>query len=232
MAEFNNGNASQAHVLVVDDSDELRAVFCRLLGRAGYQVLSARTGKECLRIVREDHPDLVLLDVVLPDMSGIEVCKQIKSDQGTSGSLVLSISGTRTSGLNTAESLDGGADAYITKPIDGQTLLAHVNALLRTKKAEQAIQELNDQLESRVSQRTVELRAANAFLKQEIADRKRVEEALKQAEEKYRGIFENAIEGIFQSSPDGRFIAANPAMARMFGYDSAEELINDRKDYF
>jgi PAS domain S-box-containing protein len=280
---------------------------------------------------------------------------------------VLGISGTMTSGINQAESLDGGADAYITKPIDGPALLAHVNALLRTKKAEQAIQELNDQLESRVSQRTAELMAANAFLKQEIADRKRIEDALlvatteweqtfnsitdqvcimdlngtilrvnkamrdrfepihgeliglsynicywgtltpdppplwtstltkaarvmletefptvegwyqvacyplfdakgtqwgavsavrdlterrrvqealreidneqrrtqaalKQAEEKYRGIFENAIEGIFQSSPDGRFLSANPAMARMFGYDSAEALINDRKD--
>jgi PAS domain S-box-containing protein len=156
-------------------------------------------------------------------MSGVEVCKQIKSDERTSGSLVLGISGTRTSSINTAESLDGGADAYITKPIDGQALLAHVNALLRTKKAEQAIQELNDQLESRVSQRTAELMAANVFLR-------RTQTALKQAEEKYRGIFENAIEGIFQSSPDGRFISANPEMARMFGYDSAEELINDRRD--
>lgn len=230
MTEFSNGNVSQPRLLVVDDSDDLRVVFCRLLSRAGYQVVSARTGEECLRIVREQHPDLVLLDVVLPDMSGIEVCKRIKSDERTSGALVLSISGTRTSATNTAQSLDGGADAYITKPIDGQALLAHVNALLRTKRAEQAIQELNDQLESRVSQRTAELRAVNVFLKQEIADRKRIEEALLQAEEKYRGIFENAIEGIFQSSPDGGFIAANPAMARMFGYDSAEELINGRKD--
>lgn len=358
---------SQQRLLVVDDSDDLRRVFCTLLGRAGYEVLSAKTGDECLRLVREQRPDLVLLDVVLPDMSGIEVCKQIKSDERTSGSLVLGISGTMTSGINQAKSLDGGADAYITKPIDGPALLAHVNALLRTKKAEQAIQELNDQLESRVSQRTAELMAANAFLKQEIADRKRIEEALlvatteweqtfnsitdqvciidlngvvlrvnkamsdrfepihgelvglsynicycgtgtpdlpppwaatlsqaarvmvetafptvegwyqvacyplfdakgtqwgavsavrditerrrvqealreidneqrrtqaalKQAEEKYRGIFENAIEGIFQSSPDGRFIAANPAMARMFGYDSADELIDDRRD--
>ncbi len=358
---------SKPRLLVVDDSDDLRRVFCTLLGRAGYEVLSAKTGDECLRIVREQLPDLVLLDVVLPDMSGIEVCKQIKSDERTSGSLVLGISGTLTSGMNQAESLDGGADAYITKPIDGPALLAHVNALLRTKKAEQAIQELNEQLESRVSQRTAELMAANAFLKQEIADRKRFEEALlvataeweqtfdsitdevcimdlngtilrvnkamrdrfepiygelvglsynicycgtstpdppppwtatlseatrvmletkfrsvegwyqvacyplfdakgtqwgavsavrditerrrvqealreidneqrrmqaalKQAEEKYRSIFENAIEGIFQSSPDGRFISANPAMARMFGYDSAEDLINDRKD--
>jgi PAS domain S-box-containing protein len=358
---------SQPRLLVVDDSDDLRRVFCTLLGRAGYEVLSAKTGDECLRIVREQRPDLVLLDVVLPDMSGIEVCKQIKSDERTSGSLVLGISGTLTSASNTAESLDGGADAYITKPIDGPALLAHVNALLRTKKAEQAIQELNEQLESRVSQRTAELFAANAFLKQEIADRKRIEEALlaatteweqtfnsipdqvcvmdlnavilrvntamknrfesvhgnlvgmnynvcycgtsnpdppppwattlsqakrvilettfpmlegwyhvacyplldakgthwgavstvrdvterrrvqealresdneqrrtqaalKQAEEKYRAIFENAIEGIFQSSPDGEFISANPAMARIFGYDSAEELINNRKD--
>jgi PAS domain S-box-containing protein len=358
---------SQPRLLVVDDSDDLRRVFCTLLGRAGYEVLSAKTGNECLRIVKEQRPDLVLLDVVLPDMSGIEVCKQIKSDERTSGSLVLGISGTRTSGSNMAESLDGGADAYITKPIDGETLLAHVNALLRTKKAEQAIQELNDQLEGTVSQRTAELVAANAFLKQEIADRKRIEDALlvatteweqtfnsipdqvcimdlngvvlrvnkamkdrfepihgdliglrydscyygtsspdptppwtatlstaarvmqetafptlegwyqvacyplfdakgtqwgavsavrdmtegrrvqealreidneqrltqaalKQAEEKYRGIFENAIEGIFQSSPDGTFIAANPAMARMFGYDSTEDLINDRRD--
>ncbi|MEN3330269.1 MAG: hypothetical protein V7638_5076 [Acidobacteriota bacterium] len=228
---------SEARILVVDDSDDLRTVFCRLLSRAGYDVLSANTGEECLRLVTEQQPDLVLLDVVLPDMSGIEVCKRIKSEQRTGGPLVLSISGTRTSGTSQAESLDGGADGYITKPIDGQALLAHVNALLRTKGAEQAVQEINDQLENSVLQRTAELTAANAFLKQEIADRQKVEDeqkrtqvALTQAEEKYRGIFENAIEGIFQSSPDGRFISANPAMARMFGYDSADELINDRRD--
>jgi PAS domain S-box-containing protein len=237
MPGFLNDNSYQARILVVDDSDDLRIVFCKLLEIAGYHVLSARTGQDCIRMVTEDEPDLVLLDVVLPDMSGIEVCKQIKSDERTNKTLVLSISGLRTSGTSQAESLDGGADGYVTKPIDGQALLAHVNALLRTKKAEQAVQEINDQLENRVLQRTAELTATNTFLKQEIADRKRVEDeqkrtqvALKQAEEKYRGIFENAIEGIFQSSPDGKFISANPAMARMFGYESAEELINDRSD--
>ena len=230
MPGFISGDKSEARILVVDDSDDLRNVFCRLLGRAGYEVLSAKTGAECLRVVTEQEPDLVLLDMVLPDMSGIQVCKQIKSDEQTNGTLVLSISGVQTSGTRQAESLDGGADGYITKPIDGPALLAHVNALLRTKRAEQAVQEINDQLESRVLQRTAELVAANAFLKQEISDRKRIDEARKQAEEKYHGIFENAIEGIFQSAPDGGFISANPAMARIFGYDSAEELINDRKD--
>jgi PAS domain S-box-containing protein len=354
-------------VLVVDDSDDSRDFFSILLGRAGYEVLSARTGQECLRLVSEQNPDLVLLDVVLPDMDGIDVCKQIKSNEESSGVLVLNISGMRTSSINAAEGLDGGADGFITKPIDGRTLLAHVRALLRIKESEAAIQEINDQLENRVAQRTAELAAANAFLQQEIADRKRVEEALvaatteweqtfnaipdqlcimdlngailrankamrdqfepvhgdlvgldyricycgtenpdppppcatvlsggspvvvetafpalpgwylvasyplfdgkgkqwgavsavrditerkqarqellkidteqkrtraalKEVEEKYRAIFENAIDGIFQSSPDGRFISANPAMARMFGFDSAEELIDARSD--
>jgi PAS domain S-box-containing protein len=75
-----------------------------------------------------------------------------------------------------------------------------------------------------------ERRRVQEALREIDTEQRRTQAALKQAEEKYRGIFENAIEGIFQSSPDGRFISANPAMARMFGYDSAEELINDRRD--
>ena len=58
-----------------------------------------------------------------------------------------------------------------------------------------------------------------------MANKKTVEEALRQAEEKYRNIYENAIEGIFQTSPEGRFISANPALARILGYDSPEDLI-------
>jgi two-component system, cell cycle sensor histidine kinase and response regulator CckA len=64
----------------------------------------------------------------------------------------------------------------------------------------------------------------------DITDRKRAEEALRRAEEKYRGIFENALEGIYQSTPEGRYISANPALARMFGFNSPQELINERHD--
>jgi two-component system cell cycle sensor histidine kinase/response regulator CckA len=64
----------------------------------------------------------------------------------------------------------------------------------------------------------------------DITDRKRAEEALRKAEEKYRGIFENAVEGIYQTTPDGRYIAANPALARMLGFDSPEELVSARND--
>jgi two-component system cell cycle sensor histidine kinase/response regulator CckA len=64
----------------------------------------------------------------------------------------------------------------------------------------------------------------------DITERKRAEEALRAAEEKYRGIFENALEGVYQSTPDGKYISANPALARMFGFDSPQELIDTRND--
>jgi PAS domain S-box-containing protein len=79
------------------------------------------------------------------------------------------------------------------------------------------------QLAQRVDERTKELQ-------QEIAERKRAEGALRQAEEKYRGIFEEAIVGIFQTTPDGRYLSVNPAMARLYGYDSPEELMSARSD--
>ena len=75
-----------------------------------------------------------------------------------------------------------------------------------------------------------DLRAANEILKKEIDEHKQVEEALLQSEEKYRSIFENAVEGFFQSTPEGRFISVNPAFARMLGYTSPEELITSVSD--
>ena len=73
--------SKQFKVLVTDDSPEILLLSTMLLKRAGYEVLEASTGKECLDAVQKHHPDLVLLDVMLPDMTGIEVCRQIKSDK-------------------------------------------------------------------------------------------------------------------------------------------------------
>ncbi len=76
----------------------------------------------------------------------------------------------------------------------------------------------------------MEIKESYRQLKREIASRKSIEQALRRAEEKYQSIFENALEGIFQSTQDGRYIAANPAMARMFGYESPEELLANITD--
>ena len=93
------------------------------------------------------------------------------------------------------------------------------------KQAEDSVRTLNTQLEQRVNERTAELRLVNEKLEAEIAERIQVEEALRQAEEKYRSIFENAISGIFQVTPEGRYLSANPALAQIYGYASPEELI-------
>ncbi len=85
--------------------------------------------------------------------------------------------------------------------------------------------ELYDKVNNNLVKRTRQLKLANHELANQIAERKRVEEALRQTQQKYRSIFENAVEGIFQTTPDGRYIDCNPALARIYGYESPEELL-------
>jgi diguanylate cyclase (GGDEF)-like protein/PAS domain S-box-containing protein len=125
---------------VVDDDHDLLALTSEILRRAGYEVLEASTGRDCLETVRTQHPDLVLLDVVLPDATGVQVCKQIKDDQQLRGTLVILISGVLVSSDYQADALNVGADGYILKPISNKELLARVQAMERIKRAEEALQ--------------------------------------------------------------------------------------------
>ncbi|MFN2516928.1 MAG: PAS domain S-box protein [Pyrinomonadaceae bacterium] len=127
-------------ILVVDDTLDLLDLYSIWLREAGYKVLQASTGRECLRLVTEQSPDLVLLDVMLPDIDGIEVCKIIKSNEQTAAIPVINVSGRRTSADREAEGLEAGADGYLTKPFEQRTLLAHVRALLRMKQTEEALE--------------------------------------------------------------------------------------------
>lgn len=94
------------------------------------------------------------------------------------------------------------------------------------KRAEAELQKANEELEMRVEERTAALQASNHQLRIEIQERQQATEALRVAEAKYRSIFENVTEGIFQTSPDGRFLSANPALARILGYGNPEELMH------
>ncbi|GAB7022335.1 EAL domain-containing protein [Salidesulfovibrio brasiliensis] len=92
------------------------------------------------------------------------------------------------------------------------------------------LEEAKEHLEVKVEQRTEELSRINTQLKIEVAERKVIGDALKKAERKYRTIFENAVEGIYQVTPSGRFLSANPALARLFGYNSPDELMSSVYD--
>ena len=94
------------------------------------------------------------------------------------------------------------------------------------KAAEEALHEAHTYLEQRVQDRTSELSDTNTRLQEEITERQRGEKALGVAEQKYHSIVENAVEGIYQSTPDGRFLSVNPALARMYGYASPDELLH------
>jgi len=98
------------------------------------------------------------------------------------------------------------------------------------KKAENEIRSLNINLEKRIEQRTSQLAETNANLLKEIEDRKKLDAALIDSEKNYRYIFENAQEGIFQTTVNGNYISVNQTLAKMYGFDSPEELINSRKD--
>jgi len=109
-----------------------------MLKHAGFDVLEARTGREALEMV-EGLPDLVILDVNLPDISGFTVCKQIKGNESTSRIPVLHLSATMVSTDARVAGLEGGADGYLVQPVEPNELIATIRALLRVRKAEEAL---------------------------------------------------------------------------------------------
>src|SRR5579862_532221 len=125
-------------ILHVDDTEAQRYAISRVLRHAGFEVLEARTGQQALDVVKR-LPDLVILDVNLPDISGFAVCKQIKANEATSRIPVLHLSATMVSTGARVAGLDGGADAYLVQPVEPDELVATIRALLRVRKAEEAL---------------------------------------------------------------------------------------------
>jgi PAS domain S-box-containing protein len=133
--------AHEPIILNVDDTDASRYLKSRTLRQVGLRVHEASTGEEALRMVAALKPDVVLLDVRLPDMSGIEVCRRIKADPATSSVLVIQTSATYLEPSDRVRGLEGGADTYLLEPIDSEELIANVRAMLRLRRAEQALRD-------------------------------------------------------------------------------------------
>lgn len=161
-------------ILNVDDDEVGRYAKSRLLSHAGYTVLEAATGTEALRLAGQ-QPRLVVLDVNLPDLSGIEICHQLKTEPATAVIPILLISATYVDSHWYAAGLESGADGYLTEPVEPVVFLATVRALLRAHEAEAALRQARDELELRVAKRTAALDEANRALQAEILERERAE---------------------------------------------------------
>ncbi len=170
----------KSKILLVDDDAEIRFATTRVLKSAGYEVHEASSAKGCMEELRADHPDLLLLDVVLPDGDGRQLCSQIKTDPDLQGIFVVLLSGMKTSSNDQVEGLNLGADGFIARPVSSKELLARIQAMDRIRLAEKELQEAHDALEIRVRERTDELAKVNEQLQIEIEERQRKESILRE----------------------------------------------------
>ncbi len=128
-------------ILVVDDNVPMLEAVVRVLSAAGYQTMQARTGEEAWAIFKRERPQLVIMDVVLPDADGVELCRRMKADPEAVGVLVILLSGMRVSPESQVFGLESGADGYIVRPIGNRELLARVEAYARLSRAQAQLRE-------------------------------------------------------------------------------------------
>jgi diguanylate cyclase (GGDEF)-like protein len=117
-------------VLIVDDQPELRHVLRICLSAAGLEILEAGNGQKALAAVKEHSPEIVILDVMLPDVNGIEVCSQIRQTAPGMSSYIIMLS-ARTEITHRVTGLESGADAYLTKPFEPQEIMAQLRVGIR-----------------------------------------------------------------------------------------------------
>jgi two-component system, sensor histidine kinase and response regulator len=156
-------------VLNVDDHEPGRYARTRLLTRAGYRVEEAANGEAALALTVSLRPSLVLLDVNMPDIDGLEVCRRVKTDPSTCLTPILQISASAVTADQRVRGLDNGADGYLVEPVDSEVLLATVRSLLRMRQAEERLESANRALQEAniaLRARETELLQANQELEQ------------------------------------------------------------------
>jgi diguanylate cyclase (GGDEF)-like protein len=173
-----DSNASiRPRLLIVDDISDNRTILTRRFQRHGFDVVEAESGLAAIELVETEAFDTVLLDVMMPEMDGIETLKRIRSQRSASALPVIMVT-ARSESDNIVDALELGANDYVTKPVDFAVALARVNTQVSRKRAEQQVasankelRRANEDLERRVEERTSRLIDANQRLKVEIADR-------------------------------------------------------------
>ena len=126
-------------ILVVDDNEANRDILVTRLEAHGYQTLQAADGEEALREVTQHRPDVVLLDVMMPNLDGLEACRRLKSDRAVAFTPVIVVT-AKAATQDIVAGLDAGADEYLTKPVDQAALVARVRSALRIKSLHEQVQ--------------------------------------------------------------------------------------------
>ncbi|WP_419779332.1 diguanylate cyclase domain-containing protein [Maridesulfovibrio sp.] len=187
-------------ILLVDDNAVNLTLLERWLKGEGAELFKATGGEEAINLCLENDFAVILLDVQMPGLDGYETAKLIKGIDACRLVPIIFLTAIYKDPAYARMAYEAGAVDFLTQPIDPAALKGKVSVFLELKRQK-------DQLEH------------------EIAQRIKTELALRTAEEKYRNIFERAVEGIFRSTIDGKFEEVNPALARLLGYENSEEAL-------
>jgi len=196
---------AKGNILVVDDDLHFRQTLEALLTGQGYEVRCAASGGMALMFGGEDPPDLILLDIRLPDMDGFEVCRRLREDSRTDRIPVIFISGPDEV-VDKVKGFPAGGLDYLTKPVQGEEVLARVEMHLRLR----CLQKQSE--------------AQNAQLQQEIIRSNKAEEKIKRAAQEWRTTFDSIQDPVSIHDKDFRIVRTNKAFAAAFGMEIKELL--------
>jgi adenylate cyclase len=151
------------HILIADDNPMNLDILQTRLAVNGYEILTATDGQSALALAREKQPDLLLLDVMMPGLDGLEVCRRLRADASLPFMPIILVT-ARTDTKDVVSGLEAGADEYLTKPVDQAALVARVKSMLRIKALHDTVQEQAGRLEAQAG----ELSALNRTLEERV----------------------------------------------------------------
>ncbi len=224
---------SPLRILLVEDDEHDRMVFCRAFQKSQVtcEITECVRAEEALEQIRADASrfDIVVIDHRLPGMSGLDLCKELLAEETRLPLVILTGRGSEQLAI---EALKAGVNDYIIKDrgqgylgllpvVLPEVLRKHGDRLAR-KRAEEALRKAHDELEQRVEQRTAMLAKTTEQLKQELFERRRVEESLRLREERFRSVAQTASDAIITINSNGNIVFWNHAAEKIFGYSADE----------
>jgi two-component system sensor histidine kinase/response regulator len=263
--KINKSSGYATEVLIAEDSPTQAEQLKYILENHDCKVIVAKDGKNALALAIENKPSLIISDIVMPEMNGFELCKELKSNESTAEIPVILLT-SLTSIEDVLKGISCGADNFITKPYREEYLISHIEQILASKElykservrfgaeieisgkthfitanqqqvfsllistyeaavernnellqAQEELKAINDNLESIVEERTFDL-AEEVKISNDIANR------LKDSEERYRNLYDNAVVGLYRTNSQGKILMANKVLVKMLGFQSMEEL--------
>lgn len=222
---------NKSSILVVDDTEANRDLLARRLTRRGFDVETAANGTVAIELVADNQFDLVLLDLMMPGLSGLEVLNLLRKDHSASKLPVIVVTAQRGR-KSVVDALQHGANDLVSKPIDFEILLARIDTQLQRKRAENELEQANIHLESRVAARTAELNSLNESLQHGIDEKNRIEGALLESQKFTNSILNCTVDAILVTDFGGDIEFINRAGEDMFGRSLAQTLFKSVAEMF